>query len=128
MRHLRNVNKSYICFKTFIMLNKTDDWTYEHFITYIYTHAAMSDHEFTNIEKQLICARVGDALFDEIVAFYKTQTELQRETTIATLAQKFVVSEKHKRHLLEDLTTIFLTDENFEELEKQTLEKVKELL
>ena len=110
------------------MLNEKDDWTYEHFIAYIYTHAAMSDHEFTSVEKGLISARVGDAIFEEVVAFYKSQTELQREATIAVLAKKFVVSEKHKHHLLEDLTTIFLTDENFEELEKQTLERVKELL
>lgn len=110
------------------MLNQSEKWTYEHFISYIYTHAAMSDHEFTPIEKQLIAARVGDALFEEVVAFYKSQTELQRESTIAALAKKFVVSEKHKRHLIEDLTTIFLTDDNFEELEKQTLEKIKEIL
>jgi uncharacterized membrane protein YebE (DUF533 family) len=103
-------------------------WEYEHFLTYLYLHAASADGEIQNEERALITERVGDGVYEETLEEFNKHTDLTHESVIAWLSNKFIVSDRHRKDLLQDFRSIIAADGVIDSEEAEVFKRLKHII
>lgn len=114
-----------------------ENWTREHFITYIFFCIAYSDSSIDENEMDIInkfvmlsvdCDELSSSLIDDVKKVIVSHNQLQKEQYIEQNISRFIVTEAGKEKLITGIEEIIIADYNVESDEMEFYRFLKRLL
>ena len=96
----------------------TTNWTKTEFKAYLLLHCANADFIESKEEKDFIKSKVDAATFDKIHAEFEGDNDYQSIQKIMHTAERLDYSHEQIEDLVEEIKELFLSDGNFDTLER----------
>ena len=103
------------------MENYTSSWTKDEFIAYLLLYVAQSDFEESPEEQELIVSKVGKEKFEKIHQELDEDNDYQSLQKIMSHVKAFNYSKCELDELMTEIKTLFLSDGEYNTLEKNML-------
>ena len=113
-----------------------ENWTREHFITYIFFGVAYSDdsideNELSTIKQFVLtiveCDELSSSIIEEVKNVIVNHTEAQKETYIKQNMEKYISTDDEKQKLIDGIEEIIIADYNVESDEMEFYRFLKRL-
>ncbi|WP_426430309.1 hypothetical protein ACPX19_12330 [Winogradskyella sp. HB-48] len=106
---------------------KTIDWTRDELVAYILLFAAHSDFKEDNHERNVIISKVDMKTFQEIHDEFDKDNDYQSIQKIITSLRQHNYDREDIDVLLEDIKTLFFSDDDFNINERNMLKSLERL-
>jgi len=112
------------------------NWSYTHFLIYLYTCIAASDYNISEEEIDQLHLKLDslympgqevDRIFKEVLAVYKKQNDVEVIEFINHFAKKYITSAEEKQKILADLEDMINADGIVEPNEKIMFFTIKKI-
>lgn len=104
------------------------NWTKNEFKAYLLLFAANSDYEESQVEKDIILKIINKEQYNKIHLEFDKDNDYQSIQKIQSGIQKFNYSKNEIDKLLLEVKLLFLSDGNFDILERNLLRSLKKIL
>ncbi len=100
------------------MKNSTTNWTENEFKAYLFLYAANADYIISDTEKDIIEELIDKKHYHKLYAELAHDNDIQSIEKIEFNLKKFNYTKSEKERLLKELKDLFLSDGEFNQLEK----------
>lgn len=103
-------------------------YSYNEFLGLLLVYVSHVDMDFSEEEKTLIKKKVGEKAFNKVLTDFENMSDFQAFQDILSYKSKYFPTVKQKKAILADMKKLFLADNDYSTLEKETYHFLEKLM
>lgn len=103
-------------------------YSYNEFLGLLLIYVAHVDMDFSQEEKNLIKQKIGNQAMEKVLKDFENMSDFQAFQTILSYKGAYFPIAEQKEEILENMKKLFLADEDFSTLEKETYHFLEKML
>jgi hypothetical protein len=111
-----------------IMSNTTPDWSKKEFLGYLFLYCAHADYVEKEEERSFILSKIDEPVLQKMRPEFEADKDYDRVQKIVTTAEKHYPSDSGKEGLVDEIKNFFLSDGEFDMLERDIFRGLKRLI
>ncbi|MFZ1704243.1 MAG: hypothetical protein WAT79_07845 [Saprospiraceae bacterium] len=103
-------------------------YSYNEFLALLLVYISHVDMDFSDEEKKMIKEKVGEQAMNKVIADFDKMSDFQAFQTLLDYKGVYFPTAEQKAEILEDMKKLFLADNDFSTLEKETYHFLEKLM
>jgi hypothetical protein len=103
-------------------------YSYNEFLGLLLIYVAHVDMEFSPEEEKLIKQKIGNQAMEKVLKDFEGMSDFQAFQTILSYKGAYFPTTEQKEEILENMKKLFLADDDFSTLEKETYHFLEKML